>query len=187
MAEMRVKEETPTRIVLERNPSSRTKWTEYVRNLATPPLLFFLIAIALSAFLSWSSETGAIVLQIALIIVVIIELFLVYVFVLDAADVNVTIDLNPQRATHIRKFLFVRISKKEVGLEKVSQVLIHCEEVGKHCKLLLESSSNSPFEVAFGMDMDFMTALGKKIGRLLNKKVVFRHTDMGNPISEYTI
>ena len=178
MAEMIMKEETPTRIVVERNPASRAKWTEHVRNLAIPSLFFFLIA---------SSEPEAIVWRVALIVLVIVELFFVYLFVWDWADVRVTIDLKSQRATRIKIFLFVNISKKELRLEKASQVLIHCEEVGKHCTLLIESSSKLAFEVAFGTDMDFMMALGKKIGRLLKKKVVFKHTDMGNIISEYTI
>jgi hypothetical protein len=135
----------------------------------------------------WSSEPEAIVWRVALIVLLIVELFVVYLFVWDWADVEVTIDLESQRATKIKKFLFVNISKKELRLEKASQVLIHCEEVGKHCTLLIESSSKLAFEVAFGTDIDLMKALGGKIGRLLKKKVVFRHTDMGNLISEYRI
>ncbi|HXD11341.1 MAG TPA: hypothetical protein VN653_14850 [Anaerolineales bacterium] len=178
-AEMKLKEETSSRIILESDPSSR-KSMEYLRMLAVPPLLLagLLIFMNFPTWLNWVIIVLAIVIETVLILFVSSEL----------TDVNVVVDFVAQRATRTEKPFLRRPEKKEMDLNQVKRVLIHCEEQGHHCRMLLESMSSDTLELDFYLPTkdkeEAAFILSKKIGSLLRKPVALKVTDMGNLISE---
>jgi hypothetical protein len=182
MFEMQVKEETSTKLVLEMDPSSRPKWSELGSTLIKSFLfLGFAILVHSISWLFWAIIVG----------VVLVDSFLVYLFVWSMAqDVLVIVDLNSQHAVRTEKFRFNRIKQQKLDLEQVSRVLVHCEDVGKHCRLLLESSSAAPLEISIiyaGGCVESLKELGNKIGRLVKRPVAYKITDQGHLISEETI
>jgi hypothetical protein len=181
-SDMKLKEETPTKIILETDSSS-PKWSEYLRMLVIPPLLLAGILIFLSypTWLNWVITVLAILIETVLIMFVSSEL----------TNAMVTIDLVSQRATRIEKFFFRSPKKMELSLNQVKQVLIHCEEQGHHCRMLLESTTSNSLELDFYLPTDekqeASIILSKKIGGLLGKPVAMKVTDLGNLISEEII
>ncbi len=179
-ADMKLKEETSTGLVLETDPSGR-KWAEYLRMLIIPPLLLagILIFLNLPSWLNW----------VVIVLAILIETVMILAVSSELVNVTVTIDLTSQRATRIEEFFFVRTKKIELNLKPVYRVLIHCEELGHHCNLFLESPNDPPF------NMDFFSVflleekkeISRKIGGLLQKPVILKVTDLSNPISEETI
>ena len=180
--EMKLKEDTSTRIVLESDPSKR-KWGEYLRTLVIPPLVLagILIFMNLSMWLNW----------VIIVIAVLIEAFMAMVVYSEVVNATVTIEFTSLRATREEKFIFIRTKFIELDLKKVERVLFHVEEVGHHCRMLLEAENNNPFEIDFylptSQKQDAMFILGKKIGNNLQKPAVLKVTDQGNLISEETI
>jgi hypothetical protein len=181
-AEMKLKEETPTKIILETG-SPGLKWSSYLLVLVGPPLLLtgILLTSNFAAWLDWVLKVIAALIEMVMILLVLSEL----------TDVTVTIDLNSQRATRAEQLFFVRIKKKALKFDQVSRVLIHCEEHGHHCRMLLDSMNSKPLELDFYLPLEEKQKesfiLSKKIGSLLRKPVVVKVTDMGNLISEETI
>lgn len=181
-AEMKLKEETLTKIILEANPSN-PKWADYLRMLIIPPLLLA-GALIFMDFPNWLNE-GMIVLAI------LIEMVMIMAVSSELVNATVTIDLDSQRATRSEKLFFIRTKHKELDLNQVNRVLIHCEEHGHHCRMLLEAINNNPLEIDFYLPLkdkqEASFLLSKKIGRLLRKPVVLKMTDLGNIISEERI
>ena len=104
----------------------------------------------------------------------------------------ITIDFDSQRATRIKKLRSGTTEQTDLDLNKVSRVRIQMEEHGHHYRLYLESPNKDVFQVSIAFAVDSynseqLIAHGKKIGRILNKPVVHQHTDLGNIISEETI
>jgi len=178
-AEMKLKEETPTKIILETDSSSR-KWAEYLRMLIIPPLFLagVLIITDFPTWLNWVIISLAVLIEMVMILAVYSEL----------VNVTVTIDINTQRATRIENFFFITTKKIELNFNQVNRVLIHCEEQGHHCRMLLDSISSEPLEIDFYLPFEekqkASLLLSKKIGELLRKPVVMKVTDLGNLISE---
>ena len=185
MTEMLLKEETPTKLVFEMAPPTRSFWAEW-RGPLINPLLFLAVTFFLLSTMSTSLTWLYWVIGVGVFLV---EIFMFNIIFTSVQNATLTIDLNSQRATRFEKFLFGKEKHEELKLQQVNRVLIHYEEVGHHCKLILESQSNTPFIVTydFGGGAEILKALGKKIGELLKKPVVFKVTDSGNPISEETI
>ena len=181
-AEMKLKEETPTKIVLETDSSSR-KWAEYLRMLIIPLLLLagVLIITNFPTWMNWVMITLAVIIEMVMILAVYSEL----------VHVTVTIDMDSQRATRIEKFFFVRMKKIELDFNQINRVLIHCEEQGHHCRLLLDSIDSKPLVIDFYLPLEekqkASLLLSKKIGALLKKPAVMKVTDLGNVISENRI
>jgi len=103
-----------------------------------------------------------------------------------------TIDFDAQRATRIKISKSGETEQTSLDLKDVSRVRIQMEEMGHHFRLYLDTPSTESFEVSIAFinssySTDALIAHGKKIGRILNKPVVRQHTDLGNLISEETL
>ncbi len=164
---MRVKEETPTKIVLE--------WWEGQSN--HPPNILEGLTSLLKGIFS-THQTDTLKKEFDKDKVVPVE--------------TITIDVDTQRATRIKKSQPGNTEKTDLDLKKVSRVRIQVEELGHHFRLYLDSPNSESFQVSIAFinssySPDDLIAHGKKIGRLLNKSVVHQHTDLGNLISEETI
>jgi hypothetical protein len=185
MAKMLMKEEAPTKLVFEMAPPTGSFWAEW-----RGPLIYPLLFLAVAFFFLFSMSTSLTWLYWVIGIgVLAVEFFMLYIMFDSAQNETVTIDLNAQRATRFEKFLSGKEKKQELALEHVSRILIHAEEVGHHCKVMLDSPSNTPLQIAFDVvfEIESLKALGNKIGSFLRKPVVLKVTDQGNLISEETI
>ena len=104
----------------------------------------------------------------------------------------VTIDLEAQHATRVNRLKTGETEQIDLDLKLVSQVRVQMEEHGHHFRLYLDSPDNQPFQVSIAFinssySTDDLVAHGRKIGKLLNKPVIRQHTDTGSLISEETI
>jgi len=178
-AEMKLKEETPVKIILETDSSNR-KWMEYLRMLIVPPL-FLAGALIFMNFLTWLN-------WVITILAILIEIVMILVVSSELTSVTVTIDINSRRAIRTEKLFFIRTKKVELDLNQVNRVLIHCEELGHHCRMLLESINSNSLELDNYLPtpdkQEESFILSKKIGSLLRKPVAIKVTDLGNLISE---
>jgi len=105
---------------------------------------------------------------------------------------TITIDFDSQRAIRIKNSQSANPEKIELDLNKVSRIRIQMEEMGHHFRLYLDAPDAKPFEVSIAFinssySTDDLVAHGKKIGKILNKPVIRQHTDLGNLISEETL
>lgn len=105
---------------------------------------------------------------------------------------TVTIDFDSQHAIRIKNPQSVNPEKTELDLNKVSRIRIQMEEMGHHFRLYLEFPDSEPFQVSIAFinssySTDDLVTHGKKIGKILNKPVIRQHTDLGNVISEETL
>ena len=184
MATLRVIAESPTKLVLEMDSPTRANWADSRGYLLYPLLSLALVFLCLSTYkppiwLYWVIAAG----------VLLFVSFVLYVIFTSPQEATVIIDLMSGRATRIEKSVIGRKKKQELELGRVSRILINAEEVGHHYRVILESQSKPHLEVNFAIDSEAESfrELGKKIGSLLNKPVVFKHTDSGNLISEETL
>jgi hypothetical protein len=104
----------------------------------------------------------------------------------------ITIDFDSQHATRIKKLKNGNTEQTVLDLKEVSRVRIQMEELGHHFRLFLDTSNSEPFQVSIAFingsySTDVLTAHAKKIGKILNKPVIRQHTDLGNLISEETL
>ncbi len=105
---------------------------------------------------------------------------------------TITIDFDSQRAIRIKNTQSGNPEHTELDLNKVNRIRIQMEEHGHHFRLYLESPNSEPFQVSIAFinssySTDALVEHGKKIGRMLNKPVIRQHTDTGSLISEETI
>jgi hypothetical protein len=105
---------------------------------------------------------------------------------------TITLDFASQRATRIKKSQSGSLQQTDLDLKEVSQVRIQMEELGHHFRLYLDSPRSEPFQVSIAFinssySPDTLREHGKKIGRVLDKPVIQQHTDLGHLISEETI
>jgi hypothetical protein len=181
-AEMKLKEDSSTRIIVETDSSSR-KWSEYLLILLLPvPILAGVLIIA--RFQSWMD-------WVIIPLAILIETVVVLAVYSELVNVTVIVDMNSQRATRIENFFFIRTKKIELDFNQINRVLIHCEEHGHHCRLLLDSIISKPLVIDFYLPLEekqkASLLLSKKIGTLLKKPAVMKVTDLGNVISENRI
>ena len=197
---IRVREETPTKIVLEWREGYSVKRSITVKNVLT--LLLIIVALSLiDAFgyiyppLSWLLPW-----MISLTVLVTIASFASFRNIQEeefdknnpAIAETTTIDFDTQRAFRIKNSQSGKAEHIELDLRQVSQVRIQVEELGHHLRLYLESPNHEPFQVSIAFTVgsyspDVLIAHGRKIGKILNKPVVRQHTDSGTLISEETI
>jgi hypothetical protein len=173
-AEMILKEESPSKIILETDPSNR-KWAEYIRMLIIPPailagIIFFL---RFPIWLNW----------VIAVVITLVEVLFILVVTSELTNTSVTIDFSSQSATRSEKLLFMNKRYIKLDLKQVERVLIHCEEVGHHCKMFLETADHNLFELDFYLPteekQEASFALAKTIGSRLQKPVVLKTTDQG--------
>jgi len=198
MATMLLTEDTPTKMVLEMDPSQPIfkplTWRGCIGlTLGTTGLLILVFAWARYSFFYGSQSWLFWVITIAALLV---EIFLIVVFVFyvssynkEAKEATVSIDVDSQKAVRVEKSNSEKIRQLDVNLGQVTRVLIHGDDAGHRLAVTLESQSSPPFNVNSDVffDSNPMIELGKKLGALIKKPVVFKITDSGKPVSEETI
>jgi hypothetical protein len=198
MATMLLTKDTPTKMVLEMDTSQPTfkplTWRGCIGpTLGFTGLLFLVFAWARYSFFDGSQSWLFWVITIAALLV---EIFLIVVFVFyvsgynnEAKEATVSIDLDSQQAVRVEKSNSGKIRQFDLNLEEVTRVLIHGDDAGHRLTVTLESQSSPPFNVNSDVffDSNPMIELGKKLGVLIKKPVVFKVTDSGNPVSEEII
>lgn len=105
---------------------------------------------------------------------------------------TITIDFEAQHVTRVKRLKTDETERIDLDLKLVSRVRVQIEELGHHFRLYLDSPENQPFQVSIAFinssySTDDLVAHGRKIGKLLNKPVIRQHTDTGSLISEQTI
>ena len=198
MATMLLTEDTPKKMVLEMD-ASQPKFKPLTWNGCIGPALgitgFLIVAFAWARFRFFDSSQSWLfwVITIAALLV---EIFIIFIFVSyvsgynnDAKEATVSIDLDAQQAVRIEKLNSGKIKQYDLKLEQVTRILIHGDDAGHRLTVTLESQSNPPLKVNSDVffDSNPMIELGKKLGALIQKPVVFKITDSGKPVSEETI
>jgi hypothetical protein len=195
MASMIVTEDKPNKIILELNHSqSKSKpltWNGCIRPslLITIFLFFVLVGARLSFFegsqswLFWSITAGAILVAIFLVVVMV---FFVSTYRNEAKEAHVTIDSDSQQAVRIEKLNSGKTKQYDLKFGQISQVLIHGDDLGHRLMLTLESPNSPSLDVNSDVFIDPqpMIELGRKLGRLIGKPVLYKVTDAGKPFSE---
>ena len=188
IANLQVTEDTPSKLILKMVESQavRRSW----RGLIAPAIgtTLFLICIVVMA-LTQAGWGILIALSLIAVLMLGIVIFSAWLRRIIAIEANVTIDLQSQRATRIEKFRSGKTKQYEIKLEQVSRVVIHSEELGHGCNLVLDSPNNLPFTVRTGsfVEIESVIALGRKLGDFLKKPVTVKWTDQGNLMSEETV
>ena len=202
MDKMQIIEDTPTKLVLEKSFAGSDMWREWSKSLILPLLFFAGSALALlTGFLQdwwvWVIFGGALI----------VEAFMLYIFLTSERRLTITIDLPSRTVTRIEALVSGKVKKDTLRVDQVSQVLMHSEEVGHHTKLLLESPTQPPLKIADNYDLltldqgkyvsnpstedastiKSLDTLGKKIGSLLEKPVTAKLTDQGTVISQEVV
>ena len=74
-------------------------------------------------------------------------------------------------------------------IEQVTRVLVHADDLGHSITVALETQDGPPFNVSSDVFLDPgpMIDLGRKIGALIAKPVVFLTTDADMLVSEVVI
>jgi hypothetical protein len=205
MAEMHVTNESPTQITLELDPAWKAEtsktYAESIKRgrgcLGFVAIVFLLMLTILgySNFtnslrsLPWSFWVFAILVFIGGVIFVLFEVYFESSHKNDAEEARVTIDLESQRAIRVEKLNSGKTTQNELPLEHVTQVLIHGDDAGHRLTVTLESHHDPSFNINSDVFFDSkpMLELGKKLGALIKKPVVFKITDAGKPVSEETV
>ncbi len=198
MATMLVTEDTPKKMVLVKDSSQPIFKPLTLKGCLGPAfaiecVLFLVYARARSSFfdgspswLFWGLSISALIVQIFVIVV-----FVSYVSVYnnEPKEATVSIDLDSHQAVRVEKLHSGKIKQVDLNLEQVTRVLIHGDDLGHRLTITLESRDNPPFNVNSDVFFDSrpMIELGKKLGVLIRKPVVFKITDAGKTVSEEII
>lgn len=201
MDKMRIAEDTPRKLVLEKSLAASDIWRGWSKSLISPLLVLAISSIALftenlRTWWLWLIFVGAFIVEVVMLGVV-----LTY-----PRRISVTVDLRSRTATRIEKLIIGKEEKYEIALDQVSRILIHSEE-GQHSPKItiwLDSQNHPRLEIVNnndlpsliqgsymespsedGSEVKSLDILGRKIGEFLEKPVVSKMTDyQGNTISE---
>jgi hypothetical protein len=206
MGKLRITEDTPTKVVLEISFTGSEIWRGWSKSLTIPLLFLAGSSIALFAGLhqTWWIWVFACVIFGGFLIV---EAFLLYLVLSSERKRAITFDLHSRSVTRIEKLISGKEKRNELRIDYVNRVLVHTEEVGHQCNLLLESQNHPPLYIASDNDLKTlvqgkyiyeppsrdaseiksMGVLGQKIGMLIQKPVVRKLTSGGDLISEEVI
>jgi hypothetical protein len=198
MATMLLTEDTPTKMVLEMDPSQPTFKPLTWRGCIGPTLGFTGLLLLVFAWARYSFFYGSQswLFWVITIAALLVEIFLIVVLVFylssynnEAKEATVSIDVDSQKAVRVEKSNSEKIRQFDLNLGQVTRVLIHGDDAGHRLAVTLESQSSPPFNVNSDVffDSNPMIELGKKLGALIKKPVVFKITDSGKPVSEETI
>jgi len=140
--EMKLIEETPTRIIAGTDPSSRT-WADYLRVLIIP-VPFLAGALIVTNFQTWVDwAITALAVLIGMIVILVVYSTLV--------NVTLLIDANSQRATLIEKFFFIRTRRIRLDFNQINRILFRREERGQHCSVFLDSTRRTHLLMALNL------------------------------------
>lgn len=198
MATMLVIEDTPKKMVLEMDTSQPQFKPLTWRGCIGPTLGFTGLLLLVFAWARYSYFDGSQswLFWVITIAALLVEIFLIIVFVFyvssynnEAKESTVSIDLDSQQAVRVEKLNSGKIKQYDLKFEQVTQVLIHGDDLGHRLTVTLESQDNPSFNINSDVffDSEPMIELGKKLGNLIKKPVVFKVTDAGKPVSEETI
>lgn len=205
MAQMRVTNESPTKITLELDPAWKAEMSKtYAQSIKQGRGCLGFVAVAFLLILTilgysfstnslrslpWYFWAFAVIVLTGAVIFVLFEVYFESSHKNDAEEATVTIDLDSQRVVRVEKLNSGKTTQNELKLEQVTRVLIHGDDAGHRLKLTLESKSDPPFEVNSDVffDSEPMMELGRKLGAFIKKPVVFKITDAGEPVSEETL
>ena len=203
MDKMRLAEDTPTKLVLEKSLVASDIWRGWSRPLIKPLLflagsaiVLFAGSFSLELFCVWIIFVGALIA----------EVFHISVLLTSSRKIIVTIDLPSKIATRFEKLIYGKETKNELALDQVSRILIHSveEQHAPRITIWLDSKDYPPLEIVNNYDLlsfvqgtymdssseddsekKSLDILGRKIGEFLGKPVVSKLTDyQGNTISE---
>jgi hypothetical protein len=198
MATMLLTKDTADKMVLEMD-TSRPKFRPLAWNGCIGPALGItgLLILALAwAWFRFSNGSQSWLLWVIAIFALLIEIIIIIAFVSavltynkEAKEATVTIDSDAQRVVRVERLNSGGTRQYELKLEQVSRILIHGEEAGHSLTLTLESQHNPSIEVNSDVffNPEAMIMLGKKLGELIKKPVVFKTTEAGKFISEEII
>jgi hypothetical protein len=205
MAQMRVTNESPTKMILELDPSWKAetskRYAQSVKRgrgcLGFTAIAFVFILAKVGYYfatnslgsLPWDFWVFAIIVLVGGGIFAFIQISFESSRKNDVQEVMVTIDLDSQQAVRVEKSISGKTKQNELKLEQVTQVLIHGDDFGHRLAVTLESQNNPSFNINSDVFFDSkpIIELGKKLGDLIKKPVVFKITDAGKPVSEETI
>ena len=200
MATMLVTEDTPSKLILKTDPSlphfNPLTWGGCVKPTLTVTAVLIAIVIMIWIRTSFFITTdkwlfpiviiGAAVGEVLLIAAV---AFSVFIHRDRVKEATVSIDADLQRAIRIETLNSGKINQQELKFAEVTHILIHGDDAGHRLNVTLESKNNPSFQVNSDVFFDSqpMIEFGKKLGTFIQKPVVFKITDVGEPVSEETI
>ena len=190
MALMHVIEETPTKMVLEMDPSQNRDSRRGVGCSGIVVGITLVLVVVFMVFgypfyntprsgLFWMITSGSFL----------VEVFVIYIAIFVSRVVNtvvekaaVNIDLRSHRAVRIEKLRSGQFHYYELKLEDVSRVLVCREELGQSCRVLLDSKDGTHLEVNSGefVAMESMNLFADRLGELLKKPVVLKKDNWSN-------
>ena len=198
MASMVLTEDTPRKLVLQLNSSQPRfrplTWSGCIRPaLAVNGVLILILAWTWARFmagsqpwLSWAITAAALLAEVSLGIILWNH---VTGYNNSAKEAKVDIDLDTQQAVRFERLHSGRTRQHALRLEQATRVLVHADDLGHSITVALESRDRPPFNVSSDVFLDPgpMIELGRKIGTLIAKPVVFLTTDAGTLVSEVVI
>lgn len=196
---MLVIEDTPSKMVLKTDNSvqSTPPLSEGCLLPAfgtTAALIIFVVLIWFRAsyFIPGNRWLLPVVITVAVVIEVILiaaVAFFVSIHRDRVKEATVSMDADQQRSTRVERLNSGKVNQLELKFAEVTHVLVHGENLGHRLIVSLESADKPSLEV--NADVFFnsqpMEEFGKKLGRLVQKPVVFKITDAGKLLSEETI
>ena len=182
MAIMHVIEETPTKMVLEMDPSQNRDSSK--RGVGCSGIVVGITLVLVVVFmvfgyplyntsrswLFWMITSGSLLMEVFVIYMAIFVSRVVNTVVEKAA---VNIDLQSQRAVRIEKLRSGQLHYYELKLDEVRRVLVCPEELGQSCRVLLDSKAGTHLEVNSGefVAVESMKLFANRLGKLLKKPV----------------
>jgi len=201
MGKMRIAEDSPAKLVLEKSLTVRDIWRGWSR-----PLFMPLLFLAGSATLLFLGSLGPWWLWIIFVGALVVVFFILYIILTDKRKVTVTIDLHSNIASRFEKLINGKEIKNELALDQISRILIHSQEEqhSPRITMWIDSENHPGLEIVNNYDLkslvrgsymdtppediseiNSLDSLGMKIGEFLRKSVVSKKTDyQGNIISE---
>ena len=191
MAAMHVIEETPTKMVLEMDPSQNRDSSKRGVGCSGIVVGITLVLVVVfmvfgypfyntpRAWLFWMITSGSLLMEVFVIYMAIFVSRVVNTVVEKAA---VNIDLQSHRAVRIEKLRSGQLHYYELKLDEVSRVLVCREELGQSCRVLLDSKDGTHLEVNSGefAAVESMNLFANRLGKLLRKPVVLKKDNWVN-------
>jgi hypothetical protein len=197
---MLVTHDTPAKIILEMDKSQPQfkplTWRGCIGPSLGVMLILFLLFIFLWVSNSFSYGSTSWLLRAFIISTSLTAVFLIGgIFIsvsnynLNMKEATVSIDRDSQVAVRIEELNSGKVDQTKLDLKEVTRILIHGDDLGHRLTVTLESENHPSFNVNSDVFYDPrpMVELGKKLGTLIKKPVVFKITDAGKPVSEETI
>ena len=195
MGKMRIAEDSPTKLVLEKSLTAKDIWRGWGKYFVNP--LVFLAVLYAGLYVLRSSNILSSPTWSYWVIgvgVVIVEIFAIYAVLYAERETTITFDLQSRVASRSITFVSGKREKSETAFEKVSRIVVHDYTEIREPRLELDASNQSNFIIAAYSDLwsdissddatndvsiiKSLESVGKKIGQLLQKPVVKKTTEV---------